>query len=70
MRTNVDTSEGRTMGRVAGWRRAMAERREARRVARHWQFVSDRQLRDLGLARTAVYAAGASVVAGCRFGHE
>lgn len=59
----------RTMSQVALWRRDVAERREARRIARQWQYVTDRQLRDIGLDRTAVLTA-AGAAAGSRCRHE
>ena len=49
----------RTIGRAAAWHRDIVERRRARRLARQWQFVTDRQLRDLGLDRVAVVVPGA-----------
>jgi hypothetical protein len=58
------------MSRVALWRRDVVERREARRVARHWQFVTDRQLRDIGLDRTAVLTAAGAAASDGRCRHE
>lgn len=60
----------RTIDRMARWHRDVAERRVARRIARQWQFVTDRQLRDLGLDRTALLAGASATAATVACRHE